>query len=553
MRRRVLLATLAVLAALQAYVIYYSFTYGLMRGPLPWDDCAVILRAIRNLDVMSQTHSVGRFLAAGRHVYIHAPISDLQTIAGLLLTGGAEWGPYVLCAVWPAVALAALATSNASSRSAMFFVAASALLLTQPLTTNALWWLKSDWQGGVLLAVATFVLFDAAETNSARGKIIGSVLLSLSLLCKLTAFYQIGLALITFGAFEVYGAVKRRGDTGSRAPAAPHARSIEGLRRGLKGEDARLRMTCILIIILPYLAFFVHGGRSLIGYIQFGLNPLWQDHLTIAERIWSYLPTSHEARNAWGMLHVEVLLLMGLAAIFAALRRSWTQLGALGLMCGLILLFYLPLFVANTSQPSYASLAIGMVAGAALVGLGILQQHIPRVAPWLALAAIVALSPFTPLPFTNFLDREGMALNPAEADAFDALQADVVEEIERAGLPQPRLAQIFDHILAPHPNIEIRYFKETGRFLDMLRVDNLAIPEAQSYVRSANFALTVVPDGSARTVPNLYPTWPLSSDPAAGDTFVQGEKQFQHVKAYPIRGGVVHLYRATDAPSTSAR
>jgi hypothetical protein len=93
---------------LQAYVFYYAVHYGVLRGLLQCDDCVIILRGFENLDLLAHSRSVLGVLLAARHFDIHAPISDVQTMVGLLLSGGEIWGPYLLNATWLALALFAI-------------------------------------------------------------------------------------------------------------------------------------------------------------------------------------------------------------------------------------------------------------------------------------------------------------------------------------------------------------------------------------------------------------------------------------------------------------
>ena len=144
MNRSALVAALCALALIQAYIVYYIFVYGPLRGAVPYDDCGVILRSLQNLDVLAGARSIGEFLSRARYLTIHAPVSDFQTKLGLMLSGGATWGPYALDAVWPAVALVAVATT-AGARNVVFFVAVAAFLLLSPFMLNGSWWLKSDF------------------------------------------------------------------------------------------------------------------------------------------------------------------------------------------------------------------------------------------------------------------------------------------------------------------------------------------------------------------------------------------------------------------------
>jgi len=82
---------------------------------------------------------------AAFHLDIHAPVSDIPTIVGLLLTGGAIWGPYALNVSCLCLAIYAMSTAVASKNS-IIFGSCVLLLLVQPITFIALTTLKSDWQ-----------------------------------------------------------------------------------------------------------------------------------------------------------------------------------------------------------------------------------------------------------------------------------------------------------------------------------------------------------------------------------------------------------------------
>jgi hypothetical protein len=196
MNRSALVTALCALALIQAYVVYYIFVYGPLRGAVPYDDCGVILR------------------------------------------------------------------------------------------------------NGIFLAAAMLVLFDAAESGSVKGKIVGSSLLALALLCKMTAFYQPAPVLATFIAFELYGAMKHRW---TPCPGSGFAfRALAGFR--FSYSQAKLWALCSSIILAPYIFFFLYNRHHFMAYISWGLEPTWHDNLTMAQRLASYMP--FEAPDAWGSLHV---------------------------------------------------------------------------------------------------------------------------------------------------------------------------------------------------------------------------------------------------------
>ena len=190
-----------------------------------------MLRGLENLDKLAQAHSLWHMLGAALHLDIHAPVSDIQGIVGLLLAGGAMWGPYALNVTCLCIAIYAISTTVALKEPIVFGTSVL-FLLVQPITFRALAELKSDWQGGILLAAALFVLFDAAEENNNHGRTLGAALLGLMLITKMTAFYLPVLALGVFLVFEFYGALKHR-------PAAKDAPNLS--TGGLQGGSCTLR------------------------------------------------------------------------------------------------------------------------------------------------------------------------------------------------------------------------------------------------------------------------------------------------------------------------
>ncbi len=73
--------------SLKILLLYYALHYGTLSGPLQWDDCAIVLRGLENLDRLTHATSA---LGLAHAVYgfdVHAPLSDVQTMIGLLISG----------------------------------------------------------------------------------------------------------------------------------------------------------------------------------------------------------------------------------------------------------------------------------------------------------------------------------------------------------------------------------------------------------------------------------------------------------------------------------
>jgi hypothetical protein len=70
---------LAAAITLQLFILYYQLNYGALVGLIPWDDCAVVLGSLENLDKLAQAHSLWHMLGAALHLHMHAPVSAIQT------------------------------------------------------------------------------------------------------------------------------------------------------------------------------------------------------------------------------------------------------------------------------------------------------------------------------------------------------------------------------------------------------------------------------------------------------------------------------------------
>jgi hypothetical protein len=535
MNRAALISVLCAAVLIQAYVVYYIFIYGPLRGAVPYDDCGVILRSLENLDALAGAHTIGQFLSRARYLIIHSPVSDFQTMAGLMFTGGATWGPYALDAVWPIVALLALATT-AGARNVVFYVSVAVFLLLSPFVLNGSWWLKSDWEGGIFLAAAMLVLFDAAESGSVKGKMVGSSLLALALLCKMTAFYQPVPVLATFMAFEIYGLLKKRWS--SHFEASPFFRMPKGFPYG----QAKVWAVCGSIILAPYLFFFWYSRRHLIFYINMALDSAWRDNFTVVERLLFYMPFgTQEARDAWGALHMLFPVLLAMAILTAGLKRQRAHLFVAVMGGAIIVMFFLPVIVARTSEASFAALALGAVAGATLVCMRTLDINLPRYGAWIGLAVILALVPFTHLPFTSRNEVNGVAVQRDDLKKLHRIQIDLASDVAQAPLVRPRVVYAFDDVLAPMTNLAIAYFWHTGRFADVGRVDDLS-PKAQKELASSDFVISLVPAEAGRKIPSLYPRWPLSADPGSADLWIRDTGHFKLVKSYATSEGEIRLY-----------
>ena len=549
MERAKLWWALAAAIALPVFILFYQLNYGALTGLIPWDDCAIVLRGLENLANVAQAHSPWNLLAAARRIDIHAPVSDIASIAGLLLAGGAVWGPYALNVIGLCVAIYALSTT-AALKNPIVFAASVLFLLLQPITFSALAELKSDWQGGVLLAAGMFVLFDAAEENNDRGRILGAALLGLMLITKMTAFYLPVLAVGTFLAFELYGAVKCRQ---AKIDPSSHSEATCKSARTRFGGFVRLQSICGALILIPYLLFFYHSHGALLAYIRAALGPVWTDGLTASERLLYYVRGNLGTTTArcWiqAPLGAARNQLSGLPRGRLSRRSLEAQLVARAGMCwgsAIVAIFLTPLVLARTSNISFGAAFFGTLIGGVLIFMRIFVANAPRWGAVVAAIVVLALALPNALPLSPPRDLAGVPISRIEREHYQSIYDDMVGKIvNREGPERPKVVFTFEMFVAPSANLSIRFFQRTGRFLAVSRIDDLADVKSAASLADADFFITITPTGDARTVPNVGGNFPMSADPAMGDRRVRESGRYGLIAGYPISGGwSIRLYEA---------
>jgi hypothetical protein len=531
----------AAAVALQAFVLYFLLHQGALSALIPWDDCAVLLQGLENVQKLQGAHSFWELIGAARYLDLHSPLSGLQTMAGLLVSGGELWAPYALSFV-PICFVLWILSKTDGLKDNFLFAAAVILVLTQPITLMALAEIKADWKGGLFMAAAIFVLFDAEERDSNTGRLVGAFLLGLTLLAKLTGFYNTVPMVGTFAAFEVYGAVKRRHDAAA-AGLAPKAWVAD-----LKPRFG-LWAICAALILVPYVAFFVYGHALLLPYIREALSSSYDLGLPLPERIRYYSPYSNPSDGAsvWGNLHWLSLVVLLAAVAMAAVKRAWMHLLALAGILGVAAVFLAPLLAAHTLNPSFASAFFGIVIGLSLVALRIFGSHAPKPAvmatPFVvALLMLPSSLPLTP-PRDSSLKPYGRELLLHFQDNMEAINKAVVASETNL---QPLVVFTYEHVGMPFPDLSIMHFQSTGRFLRLERIDDLAGADTAPLLSRADFVLTFVPNMPAPVAD--IDKYPISADLAAADVRVRATGRYNQIGAYTVRSGEVRLYQARSQP-----
>ena len=538
---------LAAAITLQSFILYYQLNYGALVGLIPWDDCAILLRDLENLDKLAQAHSLWHMLGAALHLDIHAPVSDIQGMIGLLLAGGAMWGPYALNVICLCIAIYAISTTTVALEDPIVFGTSVLFLLVQPITFRALAELKSDWQGGILLAAALFVLFDAAEQNNNHARTLGAALLGLMLITKMTAVYQPVLALGVFFVFEFYGALKHK-LVAKDAPNLSQSAWKGALAR--LGGAVRQRMMCVSLILVPYLLFFYQSHKALLAYIQAALGPISRDGLTVPERLLFYSPLDgHIPPNfqiaIWGGLHYMFMIFLAAGLFAALLKRAWLHVLACTAILPIAAVFLTPLALAHTSNLTFGAPFFGTIMGGTLIFLRIFVANTPKWGALVAPIVVLALALPSVVPLHPPRDLRGTPLGRVELQYYQSINDGIAGTIaRRATSAQPKVVFTFDLILMPYPNLSIRYFQLTGHFLSIDRIDDLADHGAASLLADADFMVTITPTGGARTVPNLSANIPMSADPALGDARVRETGRYGLIASYQVQGGEIRLYQA---------
>jgi hypothetical protein len=527
---------IALAASLQLLLLYFELHYGTLSGPLQWDDCAIVLRGLQNLDRLAHATSALGFAHSVYSLDIHSPLTDVQTMVGLLLSGGQVWGPYLLGATWLTLTLAAL-LHTFDRRHWLLAIVAVIVVLAQPLTLNALVNVKSDWSGGLLMSGALFLLARAAVTGREDQKMQGAALLGLATLSKLTAFYLPVVAAAALVLFEWHSAVlKIPGGSGTLWST---------LRLGIRSIDRRALALRLAIGVGPFVVFFIFKLKATLDYIRGAMSSVWTDRLTVFGRAHFYGPYGPNSWTEWGNLHLYFLAFV-LAALLIAWRRRESVYPAALLVLGVIgSMLLVPLLAAPASDHSFASTLLGVILAATLLAVDYLMRTLSGIRTWLVavVALLIGLPVAWPLSNSDYYSR--YSISDTELRQLSSTYNRIVD-VMIAGSRQrhPGVVVFFDNDFAPHPNLAIDYYQMTGRFPRVARVDDLAATSWVAEMSEADFALTFVPaSGQKSGVASwLYPAYPISQDPAGAEQVVHASGRFDAIAVFPVPGGEIHLY-----------
>ena len=523
---------------MQAFILYHALHYGSLIGPVQWDDVAYLTTGVINLDKFAQAQSIYDIAHhIGRGLDIRVPLAELQTLIGLLISGGEVWGPYALNVLTLLLVLHVVAFKTTKS-STPLFLAVLAFILTLPVTINSLIFLKSDWKGGLLIAAAMFVLNTAAERNDSRLKLLGAGILGFALASKLTAFYLPVLAVALLALYEGYGFVLARS---SLSPGGGLVADGVAWSR----QQWRTWLGCLALTLLPYCLFFASNAASNIRYIRQALTSVWFDNLTRLERAAFYSPFSADGAAAWGMLPVLLLLFAGGAAFIALRQRRYRDLLPMAIIGIAMAMFVAPLILAKTSNITFGSTLYGVAIGGTLV---VMHQFVRGSGRWggaiaLAITLVVALPGSVPLSNSAY-GLHVQRIPNAELRALKSTYGQIARAIGESSTGRPNVLVYYDHLYAPDRNLTILHFQQTGRILDTAVAEDLQdITRLRTQLEQTHFALTLHLDNGPAELPYGNGTdSPLRVD-AKVDAAVAQQAGFVRVSAWPVRGGEIRLYR----------
>jgi hypothetical protein len=533
-------------AGLQVLLLYYELHYGTLSGLLQWDDCAIVLRGLENLDRLVHTTSALSFAHAVYGLDVHSPLTDVQTMVGLLVSGGQLWGPYFLSATWLTLTLAALLRTF-DRRHWLLATVVVIIVLGQPLTLNALVNVKSDWSGGLLMSGALFLLARGSVTDRPDQKLQGAALLGLGTLSKLTAFYLPIVAVAALVLFELHSAMIK-----VRARAAESNRSGAGTLRSMLGPaiqsiDQRALALRLSVGAGPFVLFFIYKWKPTLAYIKGAMSSVWADGLTVFGRAHFYGPYGPDSWKEWGNLHIFFLVFV-LAALLLAWRRRARPYPFTLLVLGVIgTMLLIPVLVAPASDHSFASTFLGVLLAATLVSVDYLMRALDGIRGWIVAAAALLISLPVAWPLSNSVYYSRYSITGTELRQLSSTYGRIVDVmVANSHQEHPGVVVFFDNDFAPHPNLAIGYYQMTGRFPRMARVDDLSATSWVGEMSEADFALTFVPDSSQKSgvASWLYPPYPISQDPARAEGVVHASGRFDAIAVFRVPGGEIHLYGA---------
>lgn len=527
------------LCLMQSFVIYRSINNGTMSGVIQWDDCAFLVRGIRNLHWITNSKTIAEAAKDIVTMQLHAPLADLQVLAGLLLTGGQVWGPFSLNLLLVLLCLSIINAREIQS-SRVLFLALAVFMISQPITIHALTFLKPDWKAGLLVGSAILALKEGAEQHSLKLKILGSVLLSAAVTLKMTAFYLPLFSIGLVAAFEIYGAFLKY-PSYEILDDKNGAQLVKYITANLRNKW-RFWSVLSAIILIPWAVLFLQGFDHYISYIKGALNPYWHDNLSIPERLIFYSPWSEDGKNAWGFLLHSFLFFFVAWLFFVPWKGEPVKLIPIILIICAALLLLLPLAIAPTSNLTFGATMMGVVLGGSLVMIRDISRSSPRVGSRVTLVAVVIFMLLSPIPLSNSsyksFGSDVPDISNAEQRQLKNIYSSIAGEMRGSSEGVLTALVLYDHMYAPYRALTISYFEETGQLLRARYLrDAITRDGLKSRLSGVQYVVSLSADKPTLDQSRLF------SITAGADLAIAGIDQLKLVKVWKSGNNEFRLYK----------
>jgi hypothetical protein len=528
-----LTTALLVAVAHQHFVQTVAFNDGSLAGLLPWDDCAIVARALWPVaGLLANPTWHGVLDTMTRHAP-RGPMGELQSFVAIMASRGDVYAAYALN--WWAEAVALVSVVAVAYRlHAATAVAMSILVVTAPMATGSLVSLKGDYKAGLLIAVALLTLYEGASRRNRRWFLLGSSLLGLAMTAKLTAFFLPVWALSVLLVFECL----RQGPTNHDQDLRLWRYWAATWRGCWLARRDLIRLGTL--VAGPFLLLFGWAlTDGLASYIALALASNWHDGMSVQTRLAFY------GKNIGATVLTTYFIAGGCFAWFAARERRAdhvaTAVATIIVSAGILL----PFVTAPTSGAEYASYISGALLGGALIFVRTIGGRNTRAA--LISLLLVGSTALALRPSTPRADADGLQ------EAKQRLSA-VVDDIIALGRPYPRVQMMFEDGAAGFPNLAILHFMRTRQPLIANRIDYLEpVDRLRTELADTDVVLTLAPRDES-TPPGYQlqasSTFPATLELARADELIASDGRFSFLRGYPWRGSELRMYVRTSIPGS---
>lgn len=514
---------------LQLWVLSRSMFDGRLSGLIPWDDCEFITRGLSNTEKFLESESIAQAIQSVARADFHAPVGDLYVMAGLVLFQLQTWGPYLLNFT---VVLTGMLVIDRFLRDEQLWVRilASLLFAFIPFVFVGLDELKSDYKGGVFLFAGLLLLVDRRRGLYASAPSIMlpvSILLTLALLSKITAFYfpplMIVILTISVATYTI-GAGLLRWERGRYLPQVSDWAELK--------HPLALSAGTAALMVAVLITFWVHDEAHYLSYIRQALSPFWHDEFGLLERLFFFTPLWPASVSRWGILIWLAPFLLLWSGYLIYSRKDLSALADLSFLGLCAAFMYLPLLLVNTHNPSFGAFFYYSVLAGVFYTLRIVISALGPRGKLVFLGVIVLAASGA----EQYISRSSVPFSERmmAADAFTLL-AETIATAE--AFDKPRVLFTYESVEMPYRNLENIAWINHRKWLDVRRLDDFEDEtERSDSLAWAQWVLTARGGERAWT---FNPRFPSSHQLDEIFQFVSSDKRYQPVKSIQI--GAVQL------------